>query len=168
MQTLKWVYTFQCPFDGPPPLKTTMSLPKPPSLAAVGIGVLGGVKGRDGAAVLRHPQGNLLFLKPCQAKAPIGWLSHGAKSHKSFMQEFPLVYQQWSSWLPLPLPPNVSKTKKSDLQRKREFYNNFIIDRVPTTLTNEFTRLFHCKIIVLFWSDCMEKERLDLRGEIQA
>lgn len=57
---------------------------------------------------------------PFQSSNWIGRLSHFANSHKSFMQELPLVSQQWSSWLPLPLPPNVSKTKKSDLQRTRE------------------------------------------------
>lgn len=99
---------------------------------------------------------------PLHSSNPIGWLSHGAKSHKSFMQEFPLVYQQWSSWLPLPLPPNVSKTKKSDLQSKKK-KENFIITiiyRVPTTLTNELIFFYDYGLWLWYglWLDLREKK----------
>lgn len=88
---------------------------------------------------------------PFQSSNSIGRLSHFAKSHKSFMQELPLVSQQWSSRLPLPLPPNVSKTKKSDLVLQHQQVKDSYRYSLVNSLIAQQTGLHSSALVTCLW-----------------
>ncbi len=101
IHVLKWVYVFVS-IRRPPSHKTTVSLPKyPPPFSRCGWHLCAHRGKREGwGCGLLTPTRQFAFPEtlPFQSSNSIGRLSHFAKS---FMQEFPLVSQQWSSWLPL-------------------------------------------------------------------